>query len=143
MTVTIRFLGAAGTVTGSKYLVEHGGQSLMVDSGHIQETDADFANRHGYQAPGTRGATLTVGGSYLRMHGKDLPVRAEIVQLTAASAHADASQLLDWLRSMPSSPQRVFITHGDPETSDQLRQRIERELKWHALVPEHGSIWPA
>jgi metallo-beta-lactamase family protein len=25
--------------------------------------------------------------------------------------------------------------------SDALRQRIERELGWRALVPEHGSTW--
>ena len=31
MSVTITFLGAAGTVTGSKYLVRYGGHSLMLD----------------------------------------------------------------------------------------------------------------
>src|SRR5690606_18489370 len=101
--------------------------SGMATGGRVLHHLAKYIDDHrnmvvltGYQAPGTRGATLAGGGPYLRMHGKDLPVRAEIVQLTAASAHADASQLLDWLRSMPSAPQRVFITHGDPEASDQL-----------------------
>jgi metallo-beta-lactamase family protein len=34
------------------------------------------------------------------------------------------------------------VVHGEPEASDALRQRIERDLGWRALVPEHGSTWP-
>ncbi|MDR7304807.1 Cft2 family RNA processing exonuclease [Rhodoferax saidenbachensis] len=36
MGVSITFLGAAGTVTGSKYLVRHGDQALLVDCGLFQ-----------------------------------------------------------------------------------------------------------
>ena len=36
MSVHITFLGGTGTVTGSKYLVQHGGQSLLVDCGLFQ-----------------------------------------------------------------------------------------------------------
>ena len=36
MSVSITFLGGADTVTGSKYLVRHGGQSLLVDCGLFQ-----------------------------------------------------------------------------------------------------------
>jgi hypothetical protein len=36
MPVSLTFLGGAGTVTGSKYLVRHGGQALMVDCGLFQ-----------------------------------------------------------------------------------------------------------
>ncbi len=36
MSVNIRFLDAADTVTGSKYLVEHDGQSLLIDCGLFQ-----------------------------------------------------------------------------------------------------------
>lgn len=125
-------LSASGMATGgrvlhhlAKYLGDHRNMVILT----------------GYQAPGTRGASLAAGATHLRMHGQDLTVRAEIVQLTAASAHADASQLIDWLRSLPAPPQRVFVTHGDPAASDALRQRIEHELKWSALVPEHGSTW--
>jgi metallo-beta-lactamase family protein len=95
----------------------------------------------GYQAPGTRGASLAAGKSTLRIHGQDVAVRAEVVQLKSASAHADAGQLLAWLRSMPKAAERVFVTHGELEAADTLRQRIERELGWPALVPEHGSVW--
>ena len=36
MSVNIRFLGAADTVTGSKYLVEHGDQRVLIDCGLFQ-----------------------------------------------------------------------------------------------------------
>ena len=58
------------------------------------------------------------------------------------AAHADGSQLLDWLGRMPSAPQQVYVVHGEPEAADTLRQRIERALKWRVAVPEHGSTWP-
>ncbi|MDM7941840.1 MAG: MBL fold metallo-hydrolase [Hydrogenophaga sp.] len=127
-------LSASGMATGGRVL--H----------HLVQYLGDHRNMvvlTGYQAPGTRGATLANGGTQLRIHGQDLPVRAEIVQLQSASAHADAGQLLAWLRALPQPPRRVFVTHGDMEASDRLRHRIEIELRWQALVPEHGSTWSA
>jgi metallo-beta-lactamase family protein len=34
------------------------------------------------------------------------------------------------------------VVHGDMAASETLRQRIEHELKWRAIVPEHGATWP-
>jgi metallo-beta-lactamase family protein len=97
----------------------------------------------GFQSPGTRGATLASGAATVRLHGQDLPVQAEIVQLSSASAHADGNQLLAWLQKMPTPPAQVYVVHGEREASDTLRQRIERELQMRAVVPEHASLWPA
>jgi len=36
MSVQVTFLGGAGTVTGSKFLVQHAGRSLLVDCGLFQ-----------------------------------------------------------------------------------------------------------
>jgi len=125
-------ISASGMATGgrvlhhlARYLPDHRNMVLLT----------------GYQAPGTRGATLAAGGTQLRLHGQDIAVRAEVVQLTSASAHADSNQLMTWLQALPSAPHRVFVTHGDPEAADRLRYRIEHELRWQALVPEHGSTW--
>ncbi len=95
----------------------------------------------GHQAPGTRGAALLEGAQSLRIHGQDVAVRAELVQLASASAHADATQLMNWLRAIPGHPHRAFVVHGDLQAADSLRHRIETELQWHAMVPEHGSTW--
>lgn len=43
MSVNITFLGGTGTVTGSKYLVEHAGQRLLVDCGLFQGYKRLFA----------------------------------------------------------------------------------------------------
>lgn len=95
----------------------------------------------GYQAPGTRGARLAKGANKLRIFGQNLDVKAEVCQLQSASAHADASQLMQWLRAIPGNPKQVFTVHGDLEAADCLRLRIETELGWPAMVPEHGSTW--
>ena len=127
-------LAASGMATGGRVL-HHLKQYL---GGH-----RNMVILTGYQPPGTRGATLASGAKSVRIHGQDWAVAAEVVQLESASAHADASQLLDWLRSMPQAPGQVYVVHGDPLPADELRKRIAHELGWRALVPEHGSIWPA
>jgi metallo-beta-lactamase family protein len=94
----------------------------------------------GFQAGGTRGAALAGGATSIRIHGQEVPVRAQVAQLESSSAHADASELLGWLRQFKTAPRGTFITHGEPGASDALRQRIERELRWSVAVPEHLSL---
>jgi metallo-beta-lactamase family protein len=65
-----------------------------------------------------------------------------VVQLQSASAHADASQLIQWLKTMKTAPAQVYVVHGERASSDALRLRIARELGWRAMVPEQGSCWP-
>jgi metallo-beta-lactamase family protein len=89
----------------------------------------------GYQAGGTRGAAIARGASAVRIHGQDVPIRAEVVQLEDMSAHADRGEIVNWLRSLGASPRRTFITHGEPAAADALRLRIERELRWRCEVP--------
>ena len=89
----------------------------------------------GYQAGGTRGATLASGARTIRIHGQAIPVRAEVVQLDDMSAHADAGEIIGWMRKFKQVPRRTFVTHGEPDATDALRQRIERELRWDCWLP--------
>jgi metallo-beta-lactamase family protein len=91
----------------------------------------------GFQAGGTRGASLAAGARTVRIHGQDVPVSAQVVQLPAMSAHADAADLIAWMQQMPRPPRTTFITHGEPAASDALRQHVERELKWSTTIPEY------
>ena len=71
------------------------------------------------------------------MFGREIPIRAEVVQLQGFSGHADADELLAWMRTAPSAPRMVYVTHGEPDAADTLRARIQHELGWRARAPEH------
>jgi len=89
----------------------------------------------GFQAGGTRGATIASGASSVRIFGEDVPIRAEVAMLDTLSAHADGAEIVQWLRGFEQPPQRTFITHGEPPAADAMRLRIERELHWPCEVP--------
>ncbi|MBZ9783666.1 MBL fold metallo-hydrolase [Pseudomonas sp. REP124] len=91
----------------------------------------------GYQAGGTRGAQIVAGVSSVRIHGKDVPIRAEVVPMHTLSAHADADEIMQWLHGFKRPPKHTFVVHGEPNASDVLRRRITLELGWSVSVPEY------
>jgi metallo-beta-lactamase family protein len=104
---------------------------------HIRAFGPDARNTilfAGYQAEGTRGAKLLAGARETRMFGQWIPIRAEIATLPQLSAHADADEILRWLRGFERAPRRTFIVHGEPAASEALRVKIDHELGWSASV---------
>ncbi len=95
----------------------------------------------GYQAGGTRGARIVNGEKEIKIHGEYWPVRAEIVQFDSMSAHADATEILDWIKNIKNKPKRIFITHGEPTAADELRQKISEQIRTEAIVPDYGQIF--
>ena len=93
----------------------------------------------GYQAAGTRGRVLVEGARQLKMHGRHVPVRAEVVVDEEFSVHADADEVLDWLGRCDPAPRTVFVVHGEAEASQALARRVGDELGWCAVVPRHGE----
>ncbi len=91
----------------------------------------------GYQAAGTRGAAMVGGAKTIRIHGQWIPVNAEVVSLHGMSAHADREGLLAWIARLPRAPGHVYVTHGEPEAADALRQAIEERHGWPCSVPEY------
>lgn len=89
----------------------------------------------GFQAAGTRGRSLQNGAKELKIHGAWISVNAEIAHLDMLSAHADADELMRWLRGSPRPPRKIFIVHGEAEASEVFRVRIARELGWESAVP--------
>jgi len=91
----------------------------------------------GFQAQRTRGRTLLDGTSRLKMLGRFTPVRAEIVDLSEFSVHADRDELIAWMREVPEAPETTYVVHGEPDAAASLRDAIRAELGWNAVVPSY------
>ena len=89
----------------------------------------------GYQAPGSRGRDLLEGKPTIKVHGRKIDVKAEIRSLSGLSAHADRGELFKWLKSNNNQPQKVYLTHGEPEAAFAFARDIQRELGWKVEVP--------
>jgi len=87
----------------------------------------------GYQGQGTLGAHLQAGAKEARIDGQSRPVRCRVVSISGFSAHADESELLDWIGNFAKGkkagdrgfPKRVFIIHGDPPNEAALEPRVK------------------
>lgn len=92
----------------------------------------------GYQAKGTRGRSLIDGAEFLRIHGRDVPVRAVVRKVDALSGHADRSEIDRWLGSM-AAPRRTFLVHGEPPAAEALAEFIRSRRGWNVHVPALGE----
>jgi metallo-beta-lactamase family protein len=123
-------ISASGMATGGRVL-------------NYIETLAPQPRHHivfpGFQVGGTRGARMVAGEREIKLHGRWIPVNAEISHLDGLSGHADADGLMQWLRALPRPPSQVYVVHGEPAAADALRGRIQDELGLAVRVPQHGE----
>jgi Cft2 family RNA processing exonuclease len=96
----------------------------------------------GYQGEGTLGAHLQAGATQVKIDGQLREVRCQIRSISGFSAHADESELLDWLSNFargkrpgdPGYPRRVFLVHGDPEAQIAIEPKV-RALGFDTKIP--------
>ena len=102
----------------------------------------------GYQGKGTLGAHLQEGATQVRIDGQHYQVKCQVRSISGFSAHADESELLDWISNFatgkkpgdPGFPRKVFIVHGDPAAQAALAPKVtalgfDVEIpKWHDEV---------
>lgn len=91
----------------------------------------------GFQSPGTRGYYLVAGEKQIKLFGQIFDVRAQIKTLDLFSAHADYHEILDWLGHLQSKPIKTFLTHGEPESAQFLKQKIEEKFGWTVIIPKY------
>lgn len=96
----------------------------------------------GFQAVGTRGRALLDGASTVRIHGRDVPVRARIEMIDGLSAHADQRETLRWLGGFTRPPAMTWLVHGEPTQAEGLRAILREQLGWTVEVARDGAVVP-
>jgi metallo-beta-lactamase family protein len=94
----------------------------------------------GFQAQGTLGRRIVDRAPLVRIHGEEVPVRAEVVTLGGFSAHADQSALTGWLRQFRHRPARVCLVHGEEEVQQSFAAHLDRTLGWTVEAPARGAV---
>jgi len=91
----------------------------------------------GFQAPGTRGATIKDDAKEVKIFGQFIPIRAQVAALEQFSDHADPPELLEWLGTFKNKPAVTYLVHGEQAASSQLRETMKKELGWNVQVAEY------
>ena len=90
----------------------------------------------GYQAEGTRGRNLLEGAKEIKIYGKYYEVKATVKNIEGLSAHADQQELINWMSEIKTQPEKIFVTHGEPEASKALRNKIKEVYGWDSQTPQ-------
>jgi metallo-beta-lactamase family protein len=111
---------------------------------HLRHNAGDPKNTvllTGYQAENTLGRKLRDGMKTVRIFGIPTEVRAEVDSLDELSGHADAGELLEWMKPMTPSLQRVFLVHGELPQARALAGAIREKYEIETQPAASGEIY--
>ena len=94
----------------------------------------------GYQAEGTLGRRIVDGRKQVKIYGEDIAVKAQVHTLGGFSAHADKNGLINWLKTNTNPNAKVYVVHGEEESSQSFSELVQSELGLHSYVPKWGEI---
>lgn len=97
-----------------------------------------------YQAQGTFGRRIFEGAKEVRILGQNISIQARVEYVGGYSSHADQKGLMDWLSSMTEAdsskkPKKVFVCHGEENSSLGLAEKIKNDLGLAVEVPRLGD----
>ena len=123
-------ISASGMVTGGRIL--H----------HLAQRLPDSRNTIlliGYQAEGTRGRTIQEKKETVKIHGAEVPIKAQIEMIDGFSGHADYNEMLAWLMPFNRPPKATFLVHGEADASQSLAEKIKQTYGWDVNIPQLGE----
>jgi metallo-beta-lactamase family protein len=95
-----------------------------------------------FQAENTLGRRLRDGAHTVKIFGEEHRVRAQIASIDGYSAHADQSELLEWVQPIDRDRlQHTFLVHGEPEAQSTLAGKLEEAKVKRVTIPQRGDSY--
>ncbi len=110
---------------------------------HMKNNITDHRNTLlivGYQAANTLGRKLVEKEKEVRIFGKPYEVKMEVKVMNAYSAHADQSDLLDFINKVKGL-KKIILVHGEQESQDDLKKAliINGRKEDEIFIPNYGD----
>ena len=93
----------------------------------------------GYQAEGTLGRRIIGGERHLHIYHEEVVVRASIHTINGFSAHADQSDMIEWMERFDELG-KIFLIHGEYDKQKIFKEAILHRIdkKAHIVAPEEN-----
>ena len=95
----------------------------------------------GYQAPGTLGYQIVNGAKTVKIFGDEMAVNARVEYIEGYSGHADQEGLMNFIYSFIKKPKNIFLVHGEKESQEVLKYKIENETNIPVIIPDFGETY--
>ena len=94
----------------------------------------------GYAAEGTLARIIIDGAKEVKLFGEPVAVKARTWTINGFSAHADRTDLLEWLDKC-GKPRETLLVHGEPDRGMAAMESALAERGWKTRRPEpHQAI---
>ncbi len=142
MTLTTDDSKSINEVKGPKIIIagsgmSQGGRILHHEKRYLPDPKSTLLI-FGYQTAGSLGRLLLDGAPKVKISGEEVEVKAKIKAIGAYSAHADQTQLLNWINCLKGHVKKVFVVQGEPAASNCLAGKIKEGIGAEAIVPSEG-----
>jgi metallo-beta-lactamase family protein len=97
----------------------------------------------GYMSEHTLGRRILDGEKEVRILGDFYPVNARVEQIDSFSAHADYSEILEWLNMIDTSRlKKIFMVHGEKPSQAHLMQYLAENGYKNVQIVKYGEKYP-
>jgi metallo-beta-lactamase family protein len=122
--------------------------SGMAESGRILhhlknniENPANTVLIVGWQSENTLGRKIQDKYPQVPIFGEFYDLKAQVEVMDEFSAHADRTDLITWISRGKNSWQKVFLVHGEPDSTSSLAQALKENGIKEVIVPKLGESY--
>ncbi|MCK9445393.1 MBL fold metallo-hydrolase [bacterium] len=95
-----------------------------------------------FQPKDSLGRKLSQGDKFVEVDRMKIEVKADVTTILSFSSHGDRRFLFNWIETINKPyPKKIFIIHGEEESSESLSQSLEGISKGDLIVPFYNQVY--